>query len=159
MGIGILPSLGVGVPHPSMTLSPCSRQAQSTAGSCAGEEEVVADHHWQGDGSSQMPGQREEAMATALCGNHNSVGRAEGQYPSNSDLVLGTNGTPPPAWPPLCLPTKQGGGKACSSRAYKGAASSLSPEHSMGTRPCFHTPPPAELATEPGLGKPQPRSA
>lgn len=111
MGTGILPSLGVEVPHPSMTLSPCSRQAQSTAGSCAGEEEVVTDHHWQGDGSSQMPGQREEAMATALCGNHNGVGRAEGQHPSNNDLVLSTNGTPPPAWPPLCLPPSKEVGK------------------------------------------------
>lgn len=69
-----------------------------------------------------------------------------------------------PRDPSTCLasafpPAKQGGGKACSSRAYRGAVSSPAPACSMGTWPCFHTPPSAELVTEPGLGKPQQRSA
>lgn len=74
------------------------------------EEEVAADYHQQGDGSSQMPGQTEEAMPTALLGHHNGASRAEGHQPSNEDLVLHTNRAPPPAWPPLfLLPSREMG--------------------------------------------------
>lgn len=85
-------------------------------GPYAGEEEVAADHHWQGDGSPQMPGQTEEATATAILGHCNGTGRAEGEHPSNEDLVLGTSGTPPPAWPLVFVPPSSVVGKLAAPR-------------------------------------------
>lgn len=44
------------------------------------------------------------------------LGSAEGQYPLNEDLVLHTNRTPPPAWPPLFLLPGREMGKLASLR-------------------------------------------
>lgn len=62
---------------------------------------MAADCHQQGDGSSRVPGQTEEAIPTALLGHHSGAGRAEGQHPSNEDLVLHTNRTLSASWSPL----------------------------------------------------------
>lgn len=77
---------------------------------------MAADCHQQGDGSSQVPGQTEEAIPTALLGHHNGAGRAEGQHPSNEDLVLYANRTPPPSWPPLFLLSSREIGKLAALR-------------------------------------------
>lgn len=76
---------------------------------------MAADYQ-QGDGSSQTPGQTEEAMPTALLGHHNGASRAEGQHLSNEDLVLHTNRTPPPSWPPLFLLSSREMGKLAAPR-------------------------------------------
>lgn len=100
-----------GAVNPGTALCPCSRQAHSMAGPCAGEEEVAADHHHQGDCPSQMPGQIKEAMATALLVCINGAGRAERECSSNKGLVLGTTRTPPPAWLPFFLLPRREVGK------------------------------------------------
>lgn len=111
--------------------SASSRQVHVMAASCAGEEEVAADH----------PG-REMALPTYL-------GRQKRPCPLHClgiAMVLSgqKDNTHPtrilywvPLGPSICLaptflPAKQGGGKACSSWAYKVAVSSPATESSMG---------------------------
>lgn len=77
---------------------------------------MAADYHQQEDGSSQMPGQTEEAMPTALLEHHNGASRAEGQHLSNEDRVLHTNRTPPPSRSPVFFLSSREMGKLAALR-------------------------------------------